>query len=118
MQPIWTVCLDDVVRYVVSVEKQKDNNKNVETLLNMFSKQSIDVVGSLLEEILQDQLCAKYLKRVHLPVLRSRFVAGGYTPCLVEYIENGDVFGTDLIYRNGLNLFSLWQGWPEKEIAK
>lgn len=60
---------------------------NMKTLLNIFSKDSFEVLSDILKERLLDQGCAPYLRSVLLSVLRRGLFVRGYTTCLKEYRE-------------------------------
>lgn len=47
VQPIWTICLDEIVRFVTGVMREEKMNENVKTYLNKFSKQVVALLVDL-----------------------------------------------------------------------
>lgn len=91
VQPIWTTCLEEIVRYVASARIRKVRKENVTTLLHVFWKHGIEVQAEFKKERLHNRGCEPSFRSVHLSLSRSWCVVGGYTPCLKEYVEEGNL---------------------------
>lgn len=55
MQPIKIMFFDSIAVHVATAEIKKDTSKSVKTLLNMFSKQSIEKMAELMKQKRQKQ---------------------------------------------------------------
>lgn len=87
LQPIWTVCSDEIVRCIASAGIEEKQIEDVKTLLNMFSKNGAEVLAGLVKEILQKQACVTSFRSGQLSVSRSRFIADGYSSYLKGNME-------------------------------
>lgn len=84
--------MDEVVRCVADARIDEERNKNVTTLLSMSLKHGVEIQAELVKERVQDQSCAQSFRRFFRPLSRDGLVAGGYTPCLKDYEEDGHLF--------------------------
>lgn len=84
---LWTVCLDETVRYVAGGQREEEMNKNMKAHLNMFSNHGAEIQTDLVKDSLQEQECLQSLRSVYPLLSRSSFVEGEYTPYLKNYAE-------------------------------
>lgn len=54
IRPIWTVCLDEMVRCVAVAGIEEERSQKVITLLKMFSKHIVEVRADLVRDRRQD----------------------------------------------------------------
>lgn len=86
-EQIWSVCFDNIVRFVAGKEREEEKNENVKTVFNIFSKHGVELLVDLGKEILHNQICPQTVKSVQLSLLRSGFSAGGYHRSLEDYVK-------------------------------
>lgn len=53
VQPIWTVCMDEMVRFVASAGIEGERSESMKTLLNVFSKPGVEKLADLVGARLQ-----------------------------------------------------------------
>lgn len=87
MRPIWTVCLDEILRAVASERIDEKTYEDVIKILNMFSKKGVEVMVNMVREILQDEEYASSFQSVHLSVSRGAFVVREYNSFLKECVK-------------------------------
>lgn len=62
MQPIYTVCLDEIVRYPGRARLEEERNENMRALLNVLSKHGVKVLADVVNERLQEQGSAPFFE--------------------------------------------------------
>lgn len=119
VQPTKIVGKDYTEEYFAVRERREEKNKNMEVFLNICLKYSVDKLFFLVKKRRQDQGLVQSLRSVHLSISRSRFFAGGHTPCMnvrwktkhlamiargfpspAQYVLASDTLGRSKIMRN------------------
>lgn len=89
--PTWAVCSDANISCVARGQKEGKRQKNMKTVLNMFSKHAIEKLADLIKERLLDQVCAPSSETFHLSVWKDEFDSGGYNPGSTDHMEKGNL---------------------------
>lgn len=84
--------MDEIATCFVDGMRNEEVNEKTKPY-SPFLKYGVDVVNDVVNERLCDRFCAHYLRSIRLPVLRSRFVDGGYTLCLKDCIKERNFTG-------------------------
>lgn len=87
------MCLNEILRCVVSTKIGEERNKNVTKSPNMFSTRGVEVLADLGKERVQEQSCARSFQSVYFSVFRNGAFANVYMPCLKNYVEKGNFIG-------------------------